>query len=159
MTVMMSLSCFMRSAWGKRRLLLNSRASWECFALLCFLSTLLILLCLRMLCFALLCFLPCIKNLGLHISYFGILEMGSLLPGSWWWPLKGSSPHRLLGTKTVTLEKKAARFLLHVCCAKQRGSYVAHMLSVIRCWDWNPCTLAGLQQRNYIYSFFPQTDR
>ncbi|CAK9263476.1 unnamed protein product [Sphagnum jensenii] len=24
------------------------------------------------------------KNLELHISYFEILEMGSLLPGSWW---------------------------------------------------------------------------
>ncbi len=33
---------------------------------------------------ALLCFLPCRKNLELHISYFEILEMGSLLPGSWW---------------------------------------------------------------------------
>ncbi|CAK9207153.1 unnamed protein product [Sphagnum troendelagicum] len=25
-----------------------------------------------------------LKNLELHISYFEILEMGSLLPGSWW---------------------------------------------------------------------------
>ncbi|KAH8940650.1 hypothetical protein BDL97_15G100400 [Sphagnum fallax] len=24
------------------------------------------------------------ENLELHISYFEILEMGSLLPGSWW---------------------------------------------------------------------------
>lgn len=109
---------------------------------------------------ALLCFLPCRKNLELHISYFEILEMGSLLPGSWWWPLKGSSPHRLSYWYQNCHPREKSSKLCTTCmlCKTKLGSYVAHMLSVIRCWDWNPCTLVGLQQRNYTYSFFPETD-
>jgi hypothetical protein len=123
--------------------------------LLCFLSTLLILLC-----FALLCFVFCRKNLELHISYFEILEMGSLLPGSWWWPLKGSPLHRLSSWYQNCHPREKCSKLCTTCvlCKTELGSYVAHMLSVIRCWDWNPCTLVGLQRRNYMYSFFPETD-
>jgi hypothetical protein len=78
--------------------------------------------------------------------------MGSLLPGSWWWPLKGSSPHRLSSWNQNCHPTEKSSKLCTTCmlCKTKLGSYVAHMLSVIRCWDWNPGTLVGLQQRSYI---------